>query len=361
MALIVMLPSALENDTKTYRVGLAGTVAAGTTDALTAQAQVAERRVTATTYDSVTAGEHALRDRKLDVLLVDSSALVWRRQANATLATLVGNAVQAVNIRQRAAEQGLSMQDLQTVLAPVTLSNRQLGSTTGLGEDAPTVAMIAMLMLYFAVLTYGNLVLTGVTQEKQTRVAEVLLGRMRPRELLAGKVLGIGALGLAQFAVIIATAAISLKAIDAADTPHVPTSVWVWLVTWFILGYALYSVAYAALGALASRVEDASSAAAPATVVMILGYLAGMAAIDNPESTLTTLLSFLPPTAPIVMPVRLTLTNVPVWQGLAAAVLTAASVWLLLRLSGRIYTGAVLRTGTKIPLKVAWRAGARQA
>jgi ABC-2 type transport system permease protein len=87
MALVVILPSALENDTKTYRVGLAGTVAAGTTDALTAQAQVAERRVMATTYDSVTAGEHALRDRKLDVLLVDSSALVWRRQANATLAT----------------------------------------------------------------------------------------------------------------------------------------------------------------------------------------------------------------------------------------------------------------------------------
>ncbi|HSR25424.1 MAG TPA: ABC transporter permease, partial [Candidatus Eisenbacteria bacterium] len=361
MAALVVIPSLVSEETKTYRVGLAGQVAAGTGEALAVQAKAADKRVRTTTYETVAAGQKAVRDRKADVLLVDGTTLEWRRQSDATLATLVGNAVQALRIRDRAAQLGLSMRDVGGLLAPVALSSRRLGSASGLGENAQDVALIAMVLLFTAVITYGNMVLTGVVQEKQSRVAEVLLARMRPRELMAGKVIGIGALGLAQFALVIATAAVSLAAVDAADTPHVPTSVWVWLVVWFVLGYAFFSVVYAALGALASRVEDASSAAAPVSVVLGACYLAGFAAIESPESTLTTVLSFVPATAPIIMPVRLTLTTVPAWEVAAAALLTAAAVWLLVRFAGRVYTGAVLRTGVRIPLHVAWRGGAQRA
>jgi ABC-2 type transport system permease protein len=360
VAALIVLPSLLSDDTNTYRVGLAGPVAVGTRDAITAQAKAADLRVRTTSYTTVAAGEQALRDQKVDVLLVDGTMLEWRRQSDARLATLLGNALQAVRVRDRAAQLGLSADDLASLLAPVPLSSRQLGSGTGLGENAQDVAMIATILILLAVTMYGNLVLTGVVQEKQTRVAEVLLARIPPRELLAGKVIGIGALGLAQFALVIATAAVALKAVDAADTPHVATSVWVWLVVWFVLGYAFYSVVYAAFGALASRVEDASSAAAPVGVAIFAAYLAAMAAIDAPESTMTTLLSFVPATAPLVMPVRLTLANVPAWEAVAAALLTALTVWVLVRLAGRVYTGAVLRTGTRIPLQVAWRGGARQ-
>jgi ABC-2 type transport system permease protein len=73
---------------------------------------------------------------------------------------------------------------------------------------------------------------------------------------------------------------------------------------------------------------------------------------------MTRVLSFVPATAPLVMPVRLTLATVPAWEVVAAALLTVTSVWVLVRLAGRIYTGAVLRTGTRIPLRVAWRGGA---
>jgi ABC-2 type transport system permease protein len=221
MAAIILLPSLLSDDTKTYHIGLAGAVALGTNDALTAQAEAADVRVRTTTYESVAAGEQAVRDKKVDVLLVDSTTLEWRRQSDANLATLIGNAVQAVRIRDRAAQLGLSMQDVGSLLAPVALSSRQLGSTSGLGENAQDVGLIAVVLILLAVSIYGNNVLTGVVQEKQTRVAEVLLARMRPRELLAGKVIGIGTLGLAQFALIIATAAVSLTAVDAADTPNV--------------------------------------------------------------------------------------------------------------------------------------------
>ena len=360
MAAIVIAPSLSSDKTKTYRVGLAGVVAAGTTDALAAQAAAADLRVRTTTYDSVNAGERAVRDRKVAVLLVDGTRLAWRIRSDATLETLVANAVQAVRIRDRAAQQGMSMQDVGKLLAPVALSNDVLGSAAGVDDKAKDVALYAVILLFLAVSVYGQMVLTGVVQEKQSRVAEVILSRMRPRELLAGKVLGIGALGFAQFAVLVATAGVSMAAVNSVDTPHIATSVWVWLVVWFVLGYALYSVVYAAFGALASRVEDASSAAAPISIVLFAGYFAALSTLESPDSTLASVLSFFPATAPMAMPLRVTLTNVPAWQVLASAMLTGMSVWLIVRFAGRVYGGAVLRTGTRVPLQAAWRGGAQR-
>jgi ABC-2 type transport system permease protein len=96
-------------------------------------------------------------------------------------------------------------------------------------------------------------------------------------------------------------------------------------------------------------------------VVMFACYFAALSALDSPESTMTTVLSFVPPSAPFVMPMRLTLTTVPAWQVFTAALLTALAIWLLVLVAGRIYSGALLRTGTRIPLRVAWRSGVRQA
>ena len=361
MVAIIVAPSLSGDASKTYRVGLAGAVSAGTADALAAQAKAADARVRTTTYDSVAAGEQAVRERKVDVLLVDGTRLAWRIRADATLGTLVANAVQTVRIGDRAAEQGLSMQQVGRLLAPVVMSNDVLGSAAGVDEHARDVAFWAVILLFMSVSIYGQMVLTGVVQEKQSRVAEVMLSRMRPRELLAGKVLGIGALGLAQFALLVITAGVSMAAVNSVDTPHVATSLWVWLVIWFVLGYAFYSVVYAAFGALASRVEDASSAAAPISIVLFAGYFAAMSALESPDSSLAAVLSFLPPTAPMAMPLRMTLTIVPTWQVLTSALLTGASVWLLVRFAGRVYAGAVLRTGTRIPLQAAWRAGAQRA
>jgi ABC-2 type transport system permease protein len=270
----------------------------------------------------------------------------------------VGNAVRVATIHERAAQLQLSDQQAAALLAPVPLAERRLPATSGLGDNAGDVGMVAAVLVFVAVSIYGNTVLTGVAQEKSTRVAEVLLARIRPRELLAGKVLGIGALGLGQFALIAAAAGIAARAAGAADAPQIPTDLLIWLVVWFVLGYAFYSVVYAGFGALASRVEDASGAAAPVSVLMFACYLAALAALDSPESTMTTLLSFLPPTAPFVMPLRITLVAVPTWQIVASALLTAGTVWLLVVLAGRIYTGALLRTGTRVPLRVAWQAGA---
>jgi ABC-2 type transport system permease protein len=354
---LIVLPSVLSGGTKTYEVGFTGAVPRGTSQVLAAQPKPTDVRVEARSYDSMAAAEQALRDRTIDVLVVDNSSLEWRQRADPTLAAIVGNAVRVATIRERAVRLGISEPQAAVLLAPVPLADRRLAATSGMGENARDVGMVAAVLVFVAVSIYGNTVLTGVTQEKSNRVAEVLLARIRPRELLAGKVLGIGALGLAQFALVAAAAGVTARAVDAADAPQIPTDLLIWLVAWFVLGYAFYSVVYAGFGALASRVEDASSAAAPVSVLMFGAYFAALAALESPESTMTTLLSFLPPTAPFVMPLRMTLVAVPTWQVVASALLTALAVWLLVLLAGRIYSGALLRTGTRVPLRVAWRGG----
>ena len=123
-----------------------------------------------------------------------------------------------------------------------------------------------------AIVLYGNLVLTGVAEEKSSRVVEVLLARMPARNLLAGKVAGIGLLGFAQFAVTALAALVAALAVHPAGIPAVSGGVLAWVIVWFVLGYALYAMAYGALGSLASRAEDAANIAAPVSYVLGAAY-----------------------------------------------------------------------------------------
>jgi ABC-2 type transport system permease protein len=126
------------------------------------------------------------------------------------------------------------------------------------------------------------------------------------------------------------------------------------LVAWFVLGYALYSVLYGSLGSLASRTEDAQAAAGPVIALLAGIYVAAVAAVARPGAGWVTLLSLLPPTAPIFMPLRTSLVNVPAWQVVAAVVLTLAAIYGLLRAGARLYRNAILHTGARLRLGDAW-------
>lgn len=354
---LVVLPSVLSGGMASYHVGVTGTVPPGTAPALTAQASAGGAHLEVTTYPTRAAGEQALRDRHLDVLLLDGRTLEWRQRPDGALAALVGSAARAVQVTQRATQLGLAPQDVATLLAPVPLTDRRLASTGGLGDRGQEVGLAAVVLVFLAITMYGNAVLTGVAQEKSNRVVEVLLARVRPPELLAGKVLGIGTLGLGQFAVVVGGAAVAARAVGAADAPQLPVSILAWLVLWFVLGYGFYSVVYAGLGALVSRVEDAGNVTAPVTTVLVAGYLATLAAMDSPDSTAATVLSFVPPTAPFVVPMRLALTEVPEWQSAVSALVMIAAIWLLVVVAARVYTGALLRADARVPLRLAWRSG----
>jgi ABC-2 type transport system permease protein len=354
----MVVPAMIRSDKPPVRqVGLAGTVPAGLATGLVAQGTATGSRVEPRIYQNVADGEDAVRRNRIDVLVVDGSRLVWRARADSTLRGTVAAAVQLVQARQRAAALGLSDRQLAELLTPPRLEERSLA-----GDDpnraASEVAVTVMIVLLFTAISfYGSQLLTGVVEEKSSRVVEVLLAHMSPRHLLAGKVLGIGLLGLGQLLLVAVVAAVTAAAVDAVDIPQIRVSMLAWLLVWFLLGYALWSVAYGALGALASRSEDAQAVSAPATIVLVAVYVFALTALYDPDSLSSRVASLIPVTAPLVMPIRIARGEVALWEVALALALTAAAIYALVRLGGRVYAGAVLRTGAKVRLRDAWRFG----
>ena len=347
---LLLVPSLLEEST-TYHVGLTGAVPAGTVSALEAQARAADHNLEVTRYATLADGERAVRDKKVDVLLVEGTRLEWRTESDSTLTAAVANAIQAVHIRAQADRLGISGDQLARLLVPVAVTSRTLGAAHTADKDANTVGFIAVGFMYLAISFYAGFVLTGVVQEKANRVAEVLLARMPAHEILAGKVLGIGAVGLAQLAAIGVAAVVTVAAMGDASAPSIPTDVLAWTCLWFVLGYLLYSVLYAALGATTSRIEDAQAAIAPITGLMLLSYFGVIYAEEHPDAAFTVLLSYFPPTAPVVMTYRVAVHAVPGWQMITSAAVMLLAMWGLIRLAGRVYSGALLRFGGRVPLR----------
>jgi ABC-2 type transport system permease protein len=357
---IILIPS-LAGKQKAYHVGLTGTIPAGTVAALEVQASATGHQLETTRYATLRQGERAVRDKRIDVLLAGGSRLEWRTRSDSALTAVIANALQAAHIRQQAARLGIPAGQLAQLLVPVTLTSRTIGAAHTAGKDANTVGFIAVGLLYVAISFYAGFVLTGVVQEKANRVAEVLLARMPAREVLAGKVLGIGAVGLGQFTLLAAAAAVTARLMNHASAPRIPLGVLGWTLVWFILGYLFYSVLYAALGATTSRIEDAQSAIAPITGLMLLSYLGVIYAEENPDAALTAILSYFPPTAPIVMTYRVAVHAAPAWQIITAALVTALAIWAVMRIAGRIYSGALLRFGGRVPLRDLLRPGSSQS
>ena len=223
--------------------------------------------------------------------------------------------------------------------------------------EAVVVAAIGVGLLYFLLILFGQFVAQGVVEEKSSRVVELLLATMRPWQLLAGKILGLGVLGLAQILLIAIVGAGGALAFGVVTLPGQLIGTVVSVVLWFILGYALYASVFAAAASLVSRQEDLGTVIMPLTLVLVAGFVIAVQAVGNPAGTLATVTSLVPGLSPLVMPVRIAAGEAPVWQVVLAVVLMLAAIAVVVRIGGRVYAGALLRTGGKIKIREALAAG----
>jgi ABC-2 type transport system permease protein len=220
------------------------------------------------------------------------------------------------------------------------------------------VAFVAVLLLYGQLFGYGVWVATGVIEEKNSRVVEVLLSAIRARQLMAGKIAGIGTLGLLQL-IFIALFAITLASVTGAiDLPSDSFSGAALTVGWFVLGFAFYAAMFAVAGALVSRMEELQNAIVPINLLIFASFLISIGALQDPDSTIARVASLLPISSALAMPVRMVLGSATTWEVLASLAIVIGSTALLIPLAGRVYAGAVLRTGAKVKLRDAWRAAA---
>jgi ABC-2 type transport system permease protein len=218
------------------------------------------------------------------------------------------------------------------------------------------VALAAVLVLYGQLFGYGVWVSTGVIEEKSSRVVEVLLSTIRARQLMAGKIAGIGALGLLQL-ILIAAFAVTLATVTGAiDIPADSLSAALLTVGWFVLGFSFYAALFAVAGALVSRMEELQNAIVPINLVVFASFFISIGAVQDPDSTIARIASLLPISSALAMPVRMVLGSATAWEVIASLAIVIGSTAFLIPLAGRVYAGAILRTGGKVKLRDAWRA-----
>jgi ABC-2 type transport system permease protein len=352
---MIVLPTMLDGGGGSRDVGVTGVVPRELTAAVRSQGDAIGTEVVIHRYDDLATGEAALRDEDVDVLLVDARRLEWRGRADEQLQAILTGAIQLVAVQARAEDAGIGPDELLALVAPVPVENVEIGVAEGRSPDDGAAAIAITALLLMAIYLYGVLVLTGVVEEKSSRVVEVLLARISARDLLIGKVAGIGLLGFAQFLVTALAALVAILLVDTVDIPALGGGVLAWAVVWFVLGYALYAMAYGALGSLASRTEDAQSVAAPVGYVLVAGYWVAFIAVSrDPDGMWSRLASLFPATAPFAMPGRIALGSTTWWEPPLAVVLTLAAIAGLVVFGGRVYTNAILHSGPTLPLRDAW-------
>lgn len=299
--------------------------------------------------------ETAVRDGSLDAVLIDGQRLLAEREAPSLLEGAVQTAVVADGIRATLAANDVPAGQIARILKPEPVPVETLEPQDPNRETNSTVAFIAVVILYGQLFGYGVWVATGVIEEKASRVVEILLSAIRARQLLAGKILGIGALGLLQLVAIAAYSIVLASLTGALDLPTHALGTTALAIGWFVLGFAFYASLFAVAGALVSRMDELQNAIIPLNLVILVSFFLSLGATSDPGSTLSRIVSIVPFSAALSMPVRISLGSATPLEVVASLLIMLGTTALLIPLAGRVYSGAVLRTGARVKIRDAWR------
>ncbi len=356
-----VIPSLIFRDDETTTVGVVQPGPAGLDVVVRATATQLDRTIELVPYPDAAAAGAALESGAVDAVVdvpADGSgagSIRFQQDIDQSTAQLLSGSIVALRMQDVLDDSNVDQGELATAQTPPEIE--AIDPRTEADESAFLVANIGAVLILIGIFSFGFTVLTGVVEEKQSRVVEVVLSTVRPRDLLMGKVLGIGILGLVQLAVFVIAGLVAASLTTSVALPVTTPGTIALLTVWFILGYALYSTALGFLGALASRMEEASNASTPVTMIAMISYFVAIfAVVDDPSGTVATIATFIPPSAPFVVPLRAAFDAIsPLEIGLSILV-TMAGIWILFSIGARVYAGAVLQTGSRMKLRDAWRA-----
>lgn len=275
----------------------------------------------------------------------------------------IERAVSSAVITYRLNEEGKQNGAIKSMfkLAQVRLINASSHDQGDSSENTLLIAIVAGMVLYMTLIIYGMSTMHSVMEEKSTRVIEILVSSIRPFDLLTGKIVSVGAVALTQYLIwgvtigaLFAFAsgfAHILRPGAAAPGIHLPPALMIYLVIFFLAGYFLYAALYAAAGAIVSTDEEARQVQMPLTLLILCSFLLFNVILNDPNSTLSVVLSIIPFLSPILMTLRIAMQMPPFWQialSLALSILT--TVWVI-RISAKIYRVGILMYGKRPSLK----------
>ena len=364
LAAVILLPTVFDSGEQTYEVGVVGSgseTLLSVAEALAVEREEPESVVefSVTRFEDRAAADAALTAGEVEIVILDEETLLREGAggfAGSQIEQILQRAAATVSLEETLEGSSASVEDVARIFSSQPMTVESLtGADAELDGARSAIAYGGLMLMYLAILSFGAWTLTGIAEEKSSRVVEVLLATLKPWQLLAGKIVGIGLLGLVQFIITVVAALVLVRVTGAFDLPAIPIDSAVTLVVWFVLGYSLFSVAFGTAGALVSRMEDAQTAAFPISIVAILGFFAAFGVLNDPGGLLGRILTFVPFTAPFVVPIRVAFQEIPLWEYLAAVAVTMVTVVALVRFAGRVYAGGLLHFGSRLSLRQAYR------
>ncbi|NTW48751.1 MAG: ABC transporter permease [Chlorobiales bacterium] len=271
-----------------------------------------------------------------------------------TLQQAVKTAINTVRLKSA----GLSDPQIRALETPVAFLTHKIQAGKESEESAAAqfvLTYVMVFLIYGTTLIYGIQVMNSVIDEKSSRIMEVLISSVRPVELMAGKVIGIGLVALTQYLIWTAAGVLILgaglpelqRAFMSDFTLSFPPMLIVYFILYFVLGYLLYASLYAAIGSVIENPQDAQSLQTPVTMLVIIPVFVLSFVTANPDAFLSTVLSLIPAFSPVLMMARIGVSEVPVWQIALSFVLMSLTIFGTTLLAGKIYRVGVLMYGKK--------------
>ncbi|RXH54854.1 ABC transporter permease [Granulicella sibirica] len=276
-----------------------------------------------------------------------------RSKADVATSSILSDALRTVLMRERLTHQGMVASDVDSMLAPVTIDTTNSSGKHKNANTSIAVAYVLFFLMYMVVMLYGMNTARSIIEEKTSRVFEVLLATIRPEEMLAGKILGVGAVGITQI-LIWMTAALILAATpfaaSLANGDFAFSITWwqaLFFVLYFIFGFLLYSSMAAALGAMTNSEQELQQLNMFLVIPLAFCMLMLPVVMNNSNGTWSRIVSLIPFCSPLLMNFRISLNPPPAWEVALSFLLMGITIWAVLWTASRIYRVGILMYGKK--------------
>jgi ABC-2 type transport system permease protein len=308
-------------------------------------------------FTSHAALDEEMKNKQLDGYLVIKPAtqagqrptfdFTPRSTADIATTTAIQEALHRVLIREYLAGKGLSASQTDALMAPVKLNVLGRNGERGDSRSAFLVAYVLFFLMYMVVLLYGMNVARSIIEEKTSRVFEVLLATIQPDELLAGKILGVGAVGLTQVGIWMIAFGLLAAQMGATSGVQISPAQVIYFVVYFGLGYALYSAVAASLGAMTNSEQELQQLNMFMMLPLFFSLLMLAPVVTNPNSVVSRIVSQIPFCAPLLMDLRVSISMPQPWEIALSIGLILVTIYAVLWFSSRIYRVGILMYGKK--------------
>ncbi len=353
-----------------------GAIAAPFVDALTDTLKNGKRQFTATVVPATDAAYEGARSAQIDavqrgetdivvaiprgIMTGEKASYITREQRNYNVLSRFEKALNDVVLKQRLAHEGLDYERVKNLTEPVSMEMNQISAAGNVEKKSFLaeygVVFVFVMLLYTSIQSWGVSIAKSIVEEKSSRIIEVLLSTLTAKDLILGKLVGVGMAGLSQLGIwtvvgLTLTGGAIPMALAKMGPMHIPPVTFLYFVIFFILGFMLFASLFMVIGAMSSTEQDAQQMQILVTMPMLVPLMSLMMFMQNPNSAIAIGMSLFPPFTPLLMMARIILLTPPLWQILLGIGLMLLTIVLGVTFSARVFRVGILMHGKRPSLR----------